>query len=53
MIRESKENLAPQIGSKEEREEKLKVPLRCSHLNCRKQFKNMVQLKDHLISNHN
>ena len=38
------------LGSKEEREELLNEPLRCHHIGCGKQFKNMPQLKNHLSS---
>ena len=53
LIAGSKETLAAKIGSREDREEILKSPIRCHHIGCSKQFKNMPQLKHHLISFHN
>ena len=53
LMAESKETLAAKMGSREDREEILKSPIRCHHIGCSKQFKNMPQLKHHLISFHN
>ena len=53
LMAESNETLATQMGSREDREEILKCPLRCHHIGCSKQFKNMPQLKNHLVSFHN
>ena len=53
LMAESNETLAAKMGSREDREEILKSPIRCHHIGCSKQFKNMPQLKHHLISFHN
>ena len=43
-------SMMARLGSKDIREEMLSAPLRCHHVGCAKQFKNMPALKAHLES---